>query len=80
MKKTIFVLLAALVTINILAENIAPSTNLQEYYAEANGKTGDDIRTALNSKISSHTTVSYDNLRHLFKYSDDTGNSKYVSG
>lgn len=46
------------------------SVNLQTYYAAADGKADYALRAALNGIISPHTTVSYDDLRHLFKYSD----------
>jgi len=46
------------------------SIDLPTYYAAADGKADYALRAALNGIISPHTTVSYDDLRHLFKYSD----------
>jgi len=54
----------------IWAADVTPSTTLKTYYTSIEGKTGEAIRTQLNGIISSHTTVSYDNLIYLFKYSD----------
>ena len=57
---------------------VDPSTNLQEYYASADGKSGEAIRSALSSKINEHTTVSYDNLKYLFKWTDTYNNAGEV--
>ena len=54
---------------------ITPSTSLATYYESINGKSGDDIRTALYGKINAHTTVSYDNLKYLFKWTDTYNNA-----
>ena len=56
------------------AATLAPSVSLTEYYAGADGKSGEALRSALNSKINSHTTVSYDALKYLFKWTDTYNN------
>ena len=68
MKKVLLTLILLLVLSGIHAQVNAtmPST----YYSSVNGKSGEDIRTALNGIIRSHTTVSYDNLKYLFQWSD----------
>ena len=70
MKKHLSLLLTLLVAVQFLWADIDSSTPLTEYYASVNEKSGEDIRTALNAKIQKHTTVSYDNLRYLFQWTD----------
>ena len=54
---------------------VEPSVTLTDYYASVNNKSGDAIRTALYNKINAHTTVSYDNLKYLFKWTDTYDNA-----
>lgn len=54
---------------------VNPSVTLTDYYASVNNKSGDAIRTALYNKINAHTTVSYDNLKYLFKWTDTYDNA-----
>ncbi len=70
MKKFFF--FAALICAHIswAETSVVPSTTLTTYYETINGKSGEDIRSALNSKIRPHTTISYDNLRYIYQYSD----------
>ena len=46
------------------------------YYSSCEGKSGASLLTALNQKISSHTTVSYNNLYDVYKTSDIDANGK----
>ena len=76
MKKHIFSLLVLfLVAPMIWAASVEPSVILSEYYASVNNKSGDAIRSALYSKINAHTTVSYDNLKYLFQWTDTYDNA-----
>lgn len=50
---------------------MTPSVALTTYYADADGKCGNDLRTALGTIISSgYKTISYDNIGYLLKYAD----------
>ena len=56
MKKTIFVLLAALVTISIWAD-VTPQSDFPTYYKSLDGKSGSTLREAITSLIyTKHTT------------------------
>lgn len=68
-------MLALLLVVQITWAELQPSTDLTAYYAAVNNKSGDAIRTALHNKINAHTTVSYDNLKYLFKWSDTYNNA-----
>lgn len=46
------------------------------YYSSCEGKSGASLLTALNQKISSHTTVSYKNLYDVYETSDIDANGK----
>lgn len=72
MKKHLTMLLMTAVCIALQAQNaISPSVNLTTYYSEADGKTGNQLRQALESIISDgFTSVSYSNLATLLKYAD----------
>ena len=59
----------------ILATDIEPSVTLTDYYSGVNNKSGEAIRTALYNKIHAHTTVTYDQLKYLFKWSDTYNNA-----
>ena len=65
-----FVALVLCAHISWAETSVVPSTTLTTYYETINGKSGEDIRSALNSKIRPHTTISYDNLRYIYQYSD----------
>lgn len=54
---------------------VAPTVTLTTYYASADGKSGETLRTALSAKIRPHTTVSYDALKYLFKWTDTYNNA-----
>ena len=57
MKKTIFVLLAALVTISILAGEVTPPSDFPTYYQSLDGKSGSTLREAVTSlTYTKHTT------------------------
>ena len=79
MKKTIFVLSALfLCSLSLLARDIKASTALTTYYAGINGTSSDAIRVALNAKINAHTTVTYDQLKYLFQWTDTYDNEGKV--
>lgn len=67
--------MALLCVAQITFAEVLPSVTLTEYYAAVNNKSGDAIRTALYNKISPHTTVSYDNLKYLFRWTDSYDNA-----
>lgn len=68
---TLFLLTALVsVSVTVWAGDVTPSVTLATYYSAANGKTSNALRTALQGIIDGHTTISYDNLRYLMKYSD----------
>ena len=46
------------------------------YYNNANGKTGDELKTALHEIITNHQTVSYAGLLNAFAYTDCDANGK----
>lgn len=73
-----FLTILALVLVAQMGWAVDPSTDLQTYYAGADGKSGEAIRSALYDKINSHTTVSYDNLKYLFKWTDTYNNAGAV--
>lgn len=76
MKKSFVSILALLFVAQLgWAEGIEPSTDLATYYASIDGKSGEAIRSALSEKIRPHTTVSYDNLKYLFKWTDTYDNA-----
>ena len=45
-----------------------------DYYNNANGKTGDDLKTALHDIIKDHTTITYSNIWYAFWSTDNKGN------
>ena len=67
-----------LLVVQITWADLQPSTDLTVYYATVNNKSGDAIRTALHNKINAHTTVSYDNLKYLFKWTDTYNNAGLI--
>jgi hypothetical protein len=64
MKKMILGLIVLVVSVTLFA---APPAS---YYTNANGKTSDALRVALQDIIKGHTVVSYDNLNMLYIASD----------
>ena len=46
------------------------------YYNNANGKTGDELKTALHDIIKGHHVVSYNGLLNAFAYTDCKPNGK----
>ena len=77
MRKHFFSFLA-LVLVAQFIWAVDPSTSLTTYYASIDGKSGEAIRTALYNKINAHTTVSYDNLKYLFKWTDTYNNAGLI--
>lgn len=76
MKKHILFLYALVFVAQIIwASDIEPSVTLTDYYSTIDTKSGEAIRTALYEKIHAHTTVSYDNLKYLFKWTDTYNNA-----
>lgn len=70
MKKSLLFCIVCLCTSALLAE--APAN----YYAAAEGKTGEALRQALYQIIKSHTNVGYDGLWNVYKTSDVTDDGK----
>ena len=64
MKKQFLILTVALCATTLMAE---PPAN---YYSSIDGKTGDNIRLALSSVISSHTNVGYAGLFDVYEVAD----------
>lgn len=52
------------------------ATEPDGYYTSCENKSGADLLKALNNKVSSHTTISYDGLWELYKTSDVKPNGK----
>ena len=75
MRKLFLSLLALVLCATFAWAEISPSTSLTAYYAGIDGKSGDAIRTALYQKINAHTTVSYDELKYLFRWTDTYNNA-----
>ena len=75
MKKHILSFLALLCAAQMTWATVAPTVTLTTYYASADGKSGETLRTALSAKIRPHTTVSYDALKYLFKWTDTYNNA-----
>lgn len=73
MKKYFFI--ALLCAAQMAWATVAPTVTLTTYYASADGKSGETLRTALSAKIRPHTTVSYDALKYLFKWTDTYNNA-----
>lgn len=76
MKKHIYTFLALVLVAQMTWADIESSVQLTTYYATIDGKStenNDALRQALNSIIAPHTTVSYDELRYIYKYSDTYG-------
>lgn len=79
MRKQFFLFIACVFFAQCLvAKDIQPSVTLSTYYSAADGKSGEAIRTALHNKISAHTTVGYDALGTLFKWTDTYNNEGKV--
>ena len=71
MKKRLATYLFILLAVQTLWGEVTPGTTLTTYYADASGKCGAELRTALSTIISAnYKTVSYDNLGYLLKYAD----------
>ncbi|MBR3709408.1 MAG: endonuclease [Bacteroidales bacterium] len=70
MKKRLLIFLFALVGTTIQAQ--IPNG----YYNNANGKTGDELKTALHDIIKDHHVVSYNGLINAFAYTDCKPNGK----
>lgn len=71
MKKCLATYLFILLAAQTLWGEVMPGTTLTTYYADASGKCGAELRTALSTIISAnYKTVSYDNLGYLLKYAD----------
>ena len=68
MKKTLLLLL--LVIAGFSAQAQIPSG----YYDNANGKSGDELKTALHDVIKGHTSISYSQLWNAFWSTDNKGN------
>ena len=75
MHKHISSFLALLCAAQMALATVSPTVTLTTYYASADGKSGETLRSALSAKISPHTTVSYDALKYLFKWTDTYNNA-----
>ena len=70
-KSASLILMALFMSISIsVRADVTPSVSLKTYYSTADGKASGQLRTALYEIINPHTTVSYDDLAYLMKYSD----------
>ena len=69
MKKTLLLLL--LTVAGLAAQAQIPNG----YYNSANGKTGDELRSALHEIIKDHTTISYQQIWSAFWSTDNKGNN-----
>ncbi len=78
MKKHLYSLFALFLVAQSVWAEIQPSVTLTDYYATADGKSGEALRTALSDKIRPHTTVTYDQLKYLFKWTDTYNNAGSV--
>ena len=70
MKKHLFTIFALLVVAHMWAKDINSSTPLPMYYAEAEGKSDNDLRIALKEAIKNHTDIGYKNLGIIMQWSD----------
>lgn len=71
MKKTIFVLLAALATISIWAAGVTPQSELPTYYKNLDGKSGADLFSAVTTVTrTGFKTLGYDGLWTAYKVTD----------
>ena len=71
MRKHLATYLFILLAVQRLWGEVTPGITLTTYYADASGKYGAELRTALSTIISAnYKTVSYDNLGYLLKYAD----------
>ena len=70
MKNVFFTLLALIVSAQVVWAEVNSSTSLTTYYAAANGKSGNELRLALQSAINGHTVVGYKQLGYLIQWSD----------
>lgn len=71
MKNRFLLLSLALICSAILfAEAVQPSVTLTTYYAGADGKKGEALRTALREAIDHHSNITYAKIGYLMKYAD----------
>lgn len=70
MQKHIFTFLALLMAVHLWAKDINSSTPLSMYYAEAEGKSDNTLRTALQDAIKNHIDIGYKNLGIIMQWSD----------
>ncbi len=64
-----FVSVLLMVCISVFAA-VEPSVTLTDYYKDADGKSGQELRLALRSAIDHHSNVTYNKLCYLMVYSD----------
>lgn len=70
MKQRSLFLSLALVMCTAVFAAIEPSVTLTDYYADANGKSGQELRLALRAAIDHHTNITYNNVGYIMKYAD----------
>lgn len=73
------ILFALLFVSQIVLAGIDASTSLTKYYVLAEGKSGNDLRLALQASITNHKIVSYKQLGTLMQWSDtENADGKHV--
>ncbi|WP_069203032.1 chitobiase/beta-hexosaminidase C-terminal domain-containing protein [Bacillus testis] len=53
----------------------APETDADGYYANADGKTGEELKTALHNIIKGHTQLTYDEVKYALRDTDEDPNN-----
>ena len=71
MMKKLYIFITLLIAIDVLNAQ-APAN----YYDNASGKTGDELKQALHDIIDNHTTISYDAIWNAFQNTDLKSNGK----
>lgn len=70
MKHKFLLLGLALFICSALFAAVNPSVTLTDYYANANSKSGNELRLALRAAIDHHTNITYGKLGYIMKYAD----------
>ena len=70
MKNKFLLLSFVLMLCTALFAAVEPSVTLTDYYADANGKSGNELRLALRAAIDHHTNITYAKLGYIMKYAD----------
>ncbi len=70
MKHKFLLLGLALFICSALFAAVESSVTLTDYYAAANGKSGNELRLALRAAIDHHSNITYTKLGYIMKYAD----------